>query len=90
MTTTLCGGCGNGILACKCKPRELAKPVEKEKRHGKSCGCKQCRAIHFGSYYGIGSQKLRDYALCDLGVSHRLSSVEAMIVSAWHNARAYE
>ena len=28
--------------------------------------------------------------LCDLGVSHRLSSVEAMIVSAWHNARAYE
>ena len=24
--------------------------------------------------------------LCDLGISHRLSSVEAMIVSAWHNA----
>jgi hypothetical protein len=24
--------------------------------------------------------------LCDLGISHRLSSVEAMLVSAWHNA----
>ena len=26
---TLCGGCGNSILACTCKPQELAKPVGK-------------------------------------------------------------
>ena len=62
MTTTLCGECGNSMLACTCKPQELAKPVEEEKRHGKSCGCKQCRAIYFGLHYGIGAQKLRDYA----------------------------